>query len=217
MTNDALRASGTQYQVVFVNQSDIAGNACIYQQDPNLIMPDMFSLVWLAQAAKTTVVIFQWSIDYCFVWAHTGQLVPGIVFSASQVFPANLSTTNEVTFDKINGEYTFKNRAAGPTQGSLFIKETTNIPLNDAAVGIGMSGRGTFVVQAQPNINLDFTPQPEYWIAFGNYVQGEVIEPSQMSGQAQISFPPNVYSMTATFNPDYTWTIEPTTTTPGVE
>jgi hypothetical protein len=55
-----------------------------------------------------------------------------------------------------------------------------------------------------------FTPHPEYWIAFGNFTTGETIDSSSMTNPAQIVFPPNVYSMTATLNADDTWTIAPT-------
>ena len=47
-------------------------------------------------------------------------------------------------------------------------------------------------------------------ISFGNYTTGEAIDISSMTGAAQIVFPVNVYSMTATLNANNTWTIQQT-------
>lgn len=60
-----------------------------------------------------------------------------------------------------------------------------------------MSGFGTSAVQAQPNMNLIFTPHPQYWIAFGSYSPGEVLDISHMNYPAQVVFPPSTYSMRA--------------------
>lgn len=209
MANES--SNDVQYSVIFVNNSSQTGSACIYQKDPDITIPDVMSLAWFAKdAAPTTKIAFSWSIEYDFVWSETGTLVPGVVFMASQVWPADLSSDNQVTFTNSDGAYTFSNQIAGPRTGNLYIKEDESIPVGVASVGIGMSGFGTFVVQAQPNMNLIFTPDPEYWITFGNYMQGEVVDITEVNNPAQIKFPPNVYSMTAILNPDNTWTITST-------
>lgn len=213
ISSPSAATTGTQYSVVFVNNSDQTGSACIYQQDPNIGVPDVMSLAWFSQiAAPTTTVVFQWTINYNFVWSETGNLVPGVVFTASQTWDADLSSNNQVTFTNNGGAYTFQNLTAGPSQGNLYIQQAGTIPADQASVGVGMSGFGTFVVQAEPNMNLIFTPQPEYWITFGNYIQGQVMDITEVSNPGQIQFPANVYSMTATLNSDNTWTIQPTST-----
>ncbi len=208
---DAL--AGVQYTLVFKNNSSNLGDACVYQTAPPS-SPNVMSLAWFSKTAyPTTTVKFNWSIDYSFVWSETGLLVPGVLFTASQVWAADLTTTNQVTFTKENNAYRFKDQTQGPNAGSLLIKETNTIPLNQASVGIGMSGAGTFVQQAQPNWNLTFTPKPRYWITFGSFIAGEVLDVQSISNPAEIAFPANVYSMTATLNADNSWTIEPTSTT----
>lgn len=203
--------SGVQYSLVFVNHSSQLGSACIYQQDPDITIPDVMSLAWFAKAAApTTKVVFNWSITYDFVWSETGNLVPGVIFTASQTWPADLTSTNQVTLTQAGGAYTFQNQRPGPRQGTLYITEDGTLPANAASVGVGMSGFGTFAVSTQPNNNLTFTPHPQYWITFGNYVQGEVMDIGSVNNPAQIQFPPNVYSMTAILNADNTWTIQPT-------
>lgn len=165
-------ANAMQYSIVVVNNSSNVGSACVYQQNPNMGDPDVMSLAWLVKYAfPTTRISFQWTVDYDFIWSQTGQLAPGIMFMASQMWPADLTTSNQVTLTSVGGTYTFQNQGAGPTPGNLSIQQDATIPPNQAAVGIGMSGAGTFVTQAQPNWNLIFTPPttPQYWITFGNY------------------------------------------------
>jgi hypothetical protein len=210
MSNQSSTAGGgVQYTLIFVNNSSQQGDACVYQQDPN-IGPDVMSLSWFSKtAAPTTKIQFQWSIQYNFVWSQTGVLTPGVIFAASQTWDADLSTTNKVTLNSNGGAYSFQNQTAGPAPGNLYISETGTVAAN-AAVGVGMSGFGTFVVQTQPNWNLVFTPHPEYWITFGTYTQGEVMDITSVNNPAQIKFPANIYSMTAILNADNTWTIQST-------
>lgn len=208
----SLPTGGVDYTLVFQNNSANAWNACIYQTDPDLANFEVQSLAWLTKAAApTTQVKFEWTIEYSFVWDETGILKPGVIFDASQLWPADLSTTNAVTLTHaVNPQseyYTFTDQTAGPNQGSLYITTDNTVPLNMASVGIGMSNAGTFAVQAQPNLNLIFTPHPTYWITFGSFVQGEVLDETEITNVAQIAFPPSVYTMYATLNLDNTWTV----------
>lgn len=205
----ATTTGGVQYSVIFVNNSNNTASACMYQQDPTIGVPDVMSLAWFAQqAAPTTNVTFTWTIDYSFVWSQTGQLRPGVMFRASQTWPADLTSTNRVTFTNNAGAYTFTNQGPG-TAGSLTVAEDRTVATN-AAVGVGMSGAGTFVAQSQPNWNLTFTPHPEYWITFGTFSPGEVMDVTSVSNSAHIQFPPNIYSMTATIDAGNNWTVQPT-------
>lgn len=200
--------SNQNYQLYFVNNSTMSGNACVYQQDPNR-MPNVMSLAWFTKAANpNTTLMFNWDIQYNFVWSQTGMLVPGVVFFASEKVNADLSQQNKIGFSYQNNAFTFqKPPVQGPQAGTIFIEQDGTIPANTASVGIGMSGAGTFAVQAQPNVLATFTPHPEYWITFGNYQQGEVMDIGTITQKAQISFPPNVYVMTATLNADNTWKV----------
>lgn len=208
----SLPSGGVEYSVIFQNNSSNAWNACIYQTDPDIGNYNVQSLAWLTKAAApTTTVAFDWTIDYSFVWDETGLLKPGVVFDASQTWAANLSTTNAVTLTHPStpqsSYYTFENQGQGPNQGSLYVYTDNTVPLNMASVGIGMSNAGTFVVQAQPNLNLIFTPHPRYWITFGTFIQGEVLDETEITNVAEIDFPPCIYTMYATLNADNTWTV----------
>ncbi len=203
--------SGTQYSLIFVNNSTQTGDACVYQQDPTITDPSVMSLAWFSKAAApTTSITFDWSIDYSFVWSQTGTLRPGVMFTASQNWPANLSSTNQVQFNKAGNAYTFQNQTKGAQSGTLYINQDSTITPKEASVGIGMSGSGTFAVQAQPNVTAMFTPKPQYWITFGNYTQGEVLDITTITSEAAVDFGYANYSMTAILNPDNTWTVLPT-------
>ena len=201
--------SGQVYTLEFQNNSTNAGDVCVYQTPPDVNTPGVMSLAWFSQFNyPTTEVVFKWTIDYSFVWSQTGVLKPGVIFDASQTWEADLHTSNQVTFH-YDQAYTFQGQKAGPQAGNLYITEDPTIPLKTASVGIGMSGAGVFAVQAQPNINLVFTPHPLYWITFGKFVPGQVLDIQSLTGVAQVQFPPNIYKMAAILNEDNTWTIEP--------
>jgi len=202
----------TLYSLTVINQSPNLGDFCVYQTAPDMSDPNILSLAWFAKKAQpTTKVKFTWTLDYSFIWSETGTLVPGVMFDASQVWAADLSTKNQVTLTNDGGAFTFENLQAGPKPGTLYIKQDASIPFNSVAVGIGMSGAGTFVTQAQPNYTSMFSPHPKYWVTFGNFEQGEVLDTTNIvSDSAEIDFPVNVYSMTAILQADNTWKVMPT-------
>lgn len=203
--------AGVNYSLIFKNFSSNQGSGCVYQDSPNIANAQVMSLAWFSKvAAPQTTITFTWTIDYSFVWAETGQLIPGVMFMAGQTFPADLSTTNSITLSYIGGAYQFQNQTAGASAGNLYIREDATVPLKQASVGIGMSGAGTFVVQAQPNYNLIFTPHPKYYITFGTFTAGEVLDITSITQKAEIAFPPGVTSMTAILGQDNSWTVQPT-------
>jgi rhizosphere induced protein len=199
------------YTVHFVNNSSIIGSFCVFQQVPEMSYANVFALAWFSKFANPgTRVSFSWSLDYCFFWDDTGELVPGITFDDSEILAAGLTENNSVTLTKSDGGYQFIDQKTAGNAGSLTILTDTTIPANQASVGIGMSGAGTFAIQAEPNINYTFTPHPAYWVAFGNFAEGEVLDTTNLANTAQVIFPANIYAMNVTLNPDSTWTITQT-------
>ena len=97
------------------------------------------------------------------------------MLTGSQMWPVD--TLNQVTLSHAGGYYTFSNQIAGPDPKNYYINQDTSIPANMAAAGLGMAGQATFAVQAQPNFTLIFNPTPSYFIAFGNYTNGQVLDP----------------------------------------
>jgi hypothetical protein len=202
---DAVAAS-TAYSLTVQNNSSQGWNFYVYQQNPGTPNPNVFSLAWFVKGANPgSQVTFNWTIDYSFVWSETGQLVPGVTFTASQVLPADPTTDNLVTFTKNTFGYAFTNESAGGTPGSLTIVDDGSVPSLQASVGIGMSGNGTFVTQAQPNVSNIFTPTPTYWVSFGTSVQQGQVLAQTVGNSAQVVFAPNVYSTIMALNASNQW------------
>jgi hypothetical protein len=196
------------YSINFFNNSSRQGNICVFQKDPGALTPDVFALAWLTEFSNpNTGVLFTWNLDYSFIWNETGALAPGITVNASEVLPAGLTGNNTVTLTKKDGAYEFADQRTGAQPGSLTINSDATVAVNQATVGVGMSGAGTFVVQAAPDTTYVFTPHPEYWVAFGDFRQGQALLISRMNNTAQVAFPPDIYAMDVTLNADNTWTV----------
>lgn len=211
--------TATQYSLTVVNDSTNFVDMCMYQVDPDIGVPNVLSLAWFSKPAEpTTTVTFTWTVNYSFIWSETGTLQPGVTFNASQNWPADPSVVgvsspskagNQIGFsDPQGGAYTFTSTATqGAKVGTLYIAEDPTIPLKQASVGIGMSGSGTFAVQAQPNQYLTFTPHPIYYLAAGTYQQGEVLDIGAVNNPVSIQFPTGVFAQTAVLQEDNTWKV----------
>jgi hypothetical protein len=200
--------SGTKYSITIHNNSKINDSqAIVFQQDPD--MPsDVISLAWLTKTCHAnTQVSFSWTLDFNFVWGQNGQLKPGVDYGAGGSVPADLTTSNAVTLDYVDGGFEFSSPSTGPTKGSLFINETNNVPgagsTEQGSVGIGMYGSGTFVVPTQPTGQgggRQFAVHPQYWIAFGNHTAGEVVDESVLYFPTQVMFSGGSFKADAVFN-----------------
>jgi hypothetical protein len=196
---------GQPYSLKVTNNSTMDGNFCVFQEVPDVNVPGIMTLAWLSKRARSgTDVTFTWELTYSFVWSEQGELKPGVKFMASETLSgADLVNYNQVGFD-YEGTYKFKDLTQGPRSGSLHIRAGAEISPQQAAVGIGMSGVATFVVPAQPNIELYFTPHPKYYLVFGNYEQGVVIDITQTNKVAEIKFD-NTFTVTKSLNQKNLW------------
>lgn len=200
----------TKYSLTVENHSKNYGNICVFQTMPD--QPDnMLSLAWFSKAAHPeTVVEFDWNTQYNFVWSDQGELKTGVTFKASQVKDADPSdlTKNSVGFIKEYDAYRFADTNNTSKEGTLGIYTNQTVPHGEASVGIGMSGNGTFVVTATPNYSFTFKPHPRYWVAFGTYKVGEVMDIESMSNIQEIVYDPDVFSKTVVLGSDNTWSVK---------
>lgn len=201
---------GTKYTLTVNNKSKKYGNICVYQTLPE--QPDnLLTLAWFSKAAHPdTMVEFNWTTDYNFVWSDQGELKTGVTFKASQVVAADPSNIakNTIGFTKQYDAYRFMEIEKTTKEGRLGIYTDQTVPHGEASVGIGMSGNGTFAMTATPNYNFVFQPHPRYWLAFGTYQVGEVMDIEAMSNIVEVEFGPDVYSKVVTLREDNTWKIE---------
>ena len=198
----------SSYSLTFVNNSARFVSACVYQTAPDLANAQ--SLAWMVQSAQPAAsAVFRWEIEHGFVCSEAVPLVPGAIVEAAEWRAADLKENNSITLTRQEDHHTFTGQKAGPHEGSLYIAEDSSVVAGQASVGIGMSGAGTFVVQAQPNTDLVFTPHPNYWITAGTAQKGEVLDIGSLTNPVQVEFPAGVYAMTAVLNADNTWSVMP--------
>jgi GDP-D-mannose dehydratase len=62
-----------------------------------------------------------------------------------------------------------------------------------------------YAVQARPNQSLTFSPHPKYYIAYGDYVEGDVIDVNSINNPLELPYPTGVYALTTTLNANGTW------------
>jgi hypothetical protein len=193
----------TKYSLTCINNSQLHGSFAVFQKAPPTTIPgNVFSLAWFARpTAPGSRVTFTWGVEYSFVWSETGLLQPGINFSASQTVPADPDRQNLVQLTKDQyGATTFGSRSGTGALSSLTIQQLSNVAPNKTSVGIGMSGSGTFAVQAAPNMTAVFTPHPNYWVVFGNYETGDVMDIQDVTEAVEVTYGGSLTSRTAELN-----------------
>lgn len=200
------------YEIIFTNDSSQPIDVCVYQQNPDLDIAGIQTVAWIvADAYPTTIVEFLWSDTYDFVWSELEEAGPDTTIGMGQVWPADLTTTNQVRLSYPGDTFTFEEQTQGVAQNMLYVMQDASIPSGYGYVGIGMSGLATFVTETEANINLSFPPDPEYWLTFGIYSQGELLTLPTLNASVQVIFPDNVYSMAVTLNSDNTLTVSENT------
>lgn len=203
----------TQYSIVFVNNSTKPGAVCLFQQpaDFNKDLNGIRSLAWFTKRTNPgTKARFAWNPDYCFIWDDLIDTEPGRVVDASQTMPADLNEKNGITLSKVNDAYRFGEPMQMGQPGALIIRSDNTVPANEAVAGYGLANSGLFVVPVAPNYNYMFRPtRPnQFYITFGNFQTGQILDLEAITHCAEITFPGNIYSMVATLNEDDTWTVK---------
>lgn len=208
----------TEYSIVFVNKSTQAGTACLYQgTEPLILQPDadqseLFTLAWFTKKTNpNTKVKFGWNYEFCFVWDDLIDAEPGRVVDAGETVKCDAFTDNNfIRIEKANGAYRFKGPGNLERMG-LFVHSENTVPHKEAVAGIGMAGSGTFVRYMAPNMMYAFMlrSRPQYFIAFGDFETGQILDVEKLPCTQEVTFPPNVYSMLVTLHEDNTWTVVP--------
>ncbi|TDR77806.1 hypothetical protein [Paludibacterium purpuratum] len=200
--------SNSSFTLWCVNNSNNAGNVCVYQDSGNVAATGtgtLDTLAWMVTGANPGIQIqFIWNTAYDLVWFDNDPT------PSQQILPT--STGNQATLSKNSYGYLFSPTTTG-TAGQLTVRTDTSIPaVNNVITGIGMDGAGTFGYPALPNVGYGFTPAStanlSYWISFG--YSGKVnqsITVASMNNPQQITFPYGVTTMTATYQIDGTWSV----------
>lgn len=198
------------YTLTCTNNSQLHGSFTVFQKPPKITAPAVVHpLAWLARpTAPGSQVTFSWNTNYNFVWAEAGDIASEIYFKASQVIPADPNGLNFVQLTKdSSGATIFSGQNTTGDIGSLTIRQLSNIVSGEIAIGIGMSGSAIYAITSAPNITAVFTPIPNYWIIFGNYEMGDIINPADIDGAVQLTYSGSLTAHTAVLNSDNLITI----------
>lgn len=202
-------ATGTPYSLTVYNNSTLSGNVCMYQRDPQQdVNPNLFTLAWIVKSFHPgTKLVFNWDIVYGLTWLETGVLNKGVRFTASETREIDLTdpSKNAVSLVKEHGAYRFTDSNKIYPTGTLGIHTDNSIPTNGLSLGVTMSGQPAFAMPATPNYSYCFEPHPEYYIAFGNFEQGEVIDVNTVSSTQRVQYPFGVFDEEVSFETDNTW------------
>lgn len=197
-----------QYSITISNRASHSASFMLFQADPGAWSPNAMAVAWFAKFSNpspTSRIQFKWTVDIGLSWAETGKLAPGAQFVASELFDPT-GTLNQVTLD-YNGAYFFTDPTQGADPSRIYLKESGNIPVgSNASVGVTMSGSTVYATQAMPNTNLTFSPKASYYLAYGNFEEGTVIDVSTINNALLLPYPTGVYSLSTTLNADNTWT-----------
>lgn len=205
------RKTQPKYRLTLFNRSGASGGMCLYQRDPvQEKNNELYSLAWFARLCHPrSKVTFTWRPRYSFVWSEVDTLRPGVIFFPCEGIAAEPADRglNAVTFLRDESGSHFERKDGGDASGLTI--DCGDIPENSASVGIAVSGSGAFAWHADANSACSFSPNPEYWIAFGDFVQGEVVDVNSVAGRTmRIDFAPGEYEKVASFGMDSRWTLE---------
>ena len=146
------------YSVHVRNESASAWKFYVYQSPPE--DTSNLTLAWFASKYKIGPGYkdsFEWNINYQFVWSASGEVRPGIKFEATGQTECDPDAGNTSKFTFLGDTPLLSDAIPGGEIGHLFIHDGPNVPSNTFAVGVGMSGNGTFVVNAGPNLKQVFS------------------------------------------------------------
>jgi hypothetical protein len=202
-----------KYSLSVKNSSPNSGSICVYTTSPDTerIQRDLRSLAWFTKPTNPNgQARFTWDLKFCFAWAESGVLVPGVSFEAGEIIGADPADDrmNRTYFDRQNGAYLFgePSRATPPSEGTLAITTSKVIPNNLASVGVGINGKAALAVNATPNYQFTFIPKIQYWLVFGSFREGVVLDLNSMVRNiCEIRFPAGVYGLQVTLQEDNTW------------
>jgi rhizosphere induced protein len=205
--------SPSQLTLQVVNNSPNPQTFIVFQQA--LELPGVLPLVWFSRYGyPQTAITFDWDQSYQVSVAQTGALVPGVVFNATQTIPIDPSSaqanTATLTYQPSGFAFLPPTGTSGLPPGTVRVVEDATIPENSGSFAYGQSGAPVFAAQAMPNFTSQYTTgSQQYWVAAGDFTQGQVLDPNAVTLAVAVPFDPGTTSMTATLNADNTWTVAP--------
>jgi hypothetical protein len=169
-------------------------------------------LVWLNQPIdENNPYVFTWDMDWGFAWTAQGTVL-GYQWTASGGLPADPSSeTGCLAEFSYNGDFQLQPGQGTPTGDTLWIDDDLTVPLpskQPSSVAVTLYGAPICATEAGPNLGQTFTLHPTYYIAAGDYVQGQMVDGNSVTGFQELAFADGNTALTATLQADNTWTVE---------
>lgn len=184
-----------QYRVSCQNNTQLTASFCIFQilryPDSGLAAQPK-SLTWFTKKVHPrTGTQFAWTDEVFFIWGE--YVSPELIFTASRLKTDMIRPRKRsAQFSYQDGAYTLKYSSyENPDHSKLQIHTDDTVISNQAVVGIGncscMTGCsvGAIVYDAFKNLNYPIRPEVDYYITFGNYKGGQVIDLNSISTPVQ--------------------------------
>lgn len=197
-----------RYSLKIINEGDFKGALAVYQRQHDLEAMGAMPLAWFTQKVFPNMhAEFSWDKEYNFILSKEGELIPGVVFKAVESVDTSPEMHNMIEIDKGSDGYVIKKQVTDHRRvGKLVIEGRSGIPEMDASIGIAMSGSGTFAWEAEPNVSMEVEPKPEYWITYGDFRQGEVLDTRHITKKSlKIDYPRGKYGAVVVLKKDNTW------------
>ena len=186
------------------NNSSNTLTVILFQVYPGMDRFRASPLVWKATRLMTgSAGNFMWRPDFQFV-AGTGQARPGGKFRKSTSLNVDPNSGARYTLS-YNGQFGFSASGGGGQPGTLSLSMEGNIPQGEFAAGVGMDGDTVVVLAAYPNISVAFEAKPEYYIAAGDFKEGDILNLDSVQ-RTRVDFN-GKSSMKAEYTQDGSWRV----------
>ncbi|MCL6415091.1 hypothetical protein MIB92_05470 [Aestuariirhabdus sp. Z084] len=193
------------YQLKVTNNSNNDTTFALYLEQVETF-PGVWTLVWMCgYCVAGASVSFTWKESFSGIWCQPGKKLDiGVIcnvsdsvhemsdVASSQLVPLDSDNNHiSLSFLKSHGTYKFNEVGQSSPSSSYITSCDGSVPNGDqipvslaAGIGLGLSGQGGLLVNAQANMSFDWQDSVKYRLVFGNYNLGEIIDADSVSGQS---------------------------------
>lgn len=201
----------TTHTLNIKNESQSFGNFCVFQDYSNQYKNDYYNpLVWISKAVQPHAeLLFTWNTDYSMALVETCVLKQGtlLIVSQSMHIDPNNPKTNSLVLSKEKNLFLLKYAQHPGPIGMLSIKADATIPSNRISVGIEMDGKPTTIIKLIPSTFYQFSIRPTYWVAFGDFKEGETLDFDRIRNNMKMKLPSNFCKLNIAFTKNKQWKI----------
>jgi hypothetical protein len=207
----------TTYRLRVTNNSSAFEQFALYQNDPDLGVPNAMSLAWFVKGAHPGQSLdFEWTIDYSVMWSASG-LAGGVVkFKIAQEVSCDPSDVNRNGLELAHENGTPLLRSARftlgtPRTGAIYVNELSNLPDSAGMIGLAVGGKPAYAAPAVPNRLEVFSPHPNYWLSAGTFEPGAALDVEEITPHSQqIEYDDGIFDLSVNFDRARVWSVRET-------